>query len=188
MKVLITGTHGTGKSSLLLELKKLPELKDFKFIGGVTREIKDLGFPINEEGTWKTQLLCIAKDVINLLENENKNIVFDRSILDTMVYTDYLFNNSFFNREFIQTVNIVSQIFLLLRSSFDLIIWLRPEFDLKGDGTRSQSKLFQKDIDKKFNELIIVDNKYVFQLTGSVEERVEQFKKIYNEKIIRTEN
>jgi nicotinamide riboside kinase len=184
MKILITGTHGTGKSSLLEELKKLPELRDFKFIGGVTREIQKLGLPINEEGSWKTQLLSAAKRIIDLLENENQDVVYDRGIIDTKIYTNYLLDNSGFDEDLAQTDQIINQIFCLFRFSFDIIIWLRPEFPLKDDGVRSQNWIFQQEIDSRFCTTIMTDNIYIFQLTGSIEERVEQFKKIYNEKKI----
>jgi nicotinamide riboside kinase len=180
MKILITGTHGTGKSSLLNELKKLPELKDFKFIGGVTREIKDLGLLINEEGDWRTQLLCVAKDVINLLENEYNNVVYDRSILDTKIYTDYMCVNSW-SREVVRVGVAVDHIFSLFRFSFDIIIWLRPEFDLEDDGVRSQNIEFQEEIDERFNFIMRTYNNSVFQLTGTLEERIQEFKKIYND-------
>ena len=69
-----------------------------------------------------------------------------------------------------------------MRFSFDIIIWLRPEFKLEDDGVRSQNTLFQEEVDRGFEELIVVDNENVYQLKGSLEERVEQFKKIYDGK------
>lgn len=177
MKILITGTHGTGKSTLLHELSQLPEFKEYQFIGGVTRKAKNLGFQINEGGDWKTQLYCAASDIINLLENEHRDVIYDRSIIDTFIYTEFLICSG---EPWILVDRIVLNTLKLFIDRFDLIIWLRPEFEIKNDDVRSTSVNFQKGIDKYFEDFFRVQKIEVHQLSGSIEERVEQFRKIYN--------
>lgn len=185
MKILITGTHSTGKSTLLDELKKLPELQSYSFIGGITREAKNLGFKINEDGDWKTQLYCAARDVINLLENENKDVIYDRSIIDTFIYTEYLITRScgsFDHRAF----HIIRDLYLHFQGWFDVVFWLRPEFNIENDGVRSLDTLFQKDIDRRFDFWFQVRGRSdIFTLSGSLEMRVQLFRQILYETSIR---
>ena len=172
-KILITGTHSTGKSTLLEELKKQEEFKDFKFIGGVTREAKSYGIDINEQGGDDTQLFCICSDVLNLLKNKKSDIVFDRSIIDTLIYSRYLFREGQISRS---TMKIVYDLYLKYLNSFNFIFWLRPEFEIKYDGVRSINKEFQDGIDQLFDEEFFGKELVPVILTGTVEERIKQIK------------
>lgn len=187
MKILITGTHSTGKSSLLFELSKQEEFKSFVFVGGVTREAKKLGFEINENGDVETQFYCLASDILNLLKYKNGNVVYDRSILDTYVYTQYLFDRSQKNLEkssisYYSAVMATSEALCMFKDSFDLIFWLRPEFKIEDDGVRSIDEQFQKDIDDLFEKTISEYGvKGVHILSGTTKERIEVIKQLYNE-------
>ena len=172
MKILITGTHCTGKSTLLNELKKT--LPGFKFIGGVTREAKKFGLGINKDGNDHTQLYCACKDVINLLQNKKKNVVYDRSIIDSFVYTLYLLQQG---KVLPTTYNIIKQLFMQYKQEFDYIFWLRPEFEIVDDNVRDTDTEFQAVIDIIFDEISPIVGNFNM-LTGTTEERITQIKKI----------
>jgi len=174
-KILITGTHSTGKSTLLEELKKLDKFRDFKFIGGVTRSARNLGLEINESGDEYTQLYCMCKDFLNLIENEDSKVIYDRSILDTLIYSLYLYDKlpSW-------VIDINRSMCNLLIKKFDLIVWLRPEQEIDDDSVRSMNMDFQIEVDYMFDRFFKQNNLPVFQLKGSIQERVDQFNKIYS--------
>jgi nicotinamide riboside kinase len=179
MKILITGTHGTGKSTLLEALKQLPELQSFQFIGGVTRSIKEKGLQINEDGDWRTQLYCASIDIQNLLDNENKDVVYDRSVIDTYIYTKYLLSQNINNIYLTRVRDVTKILCTVLEVQFDLILWLRPEFKLEDDGVRSQSIDFQRGVDYLFLEFFKDFHLLnVYTVSGSVEERVKYIKRV----------
>ena len=62
-RIAISGSHSTGKSTVIEELKQIPEISErFQFIGEVLRDLKKKGIDINEMGTDDTQRLVMAKD------------------------------------------------------------------------------------------------------------------------------
>ena len=61
-------------------------------------------------------------------------------------------------------------------SSWDAIFFLRPEFEIVDDGVRSVNVEFHRNIVFLFDHFIKKYNLQVIQLTGSVEDRVNQFK------------
>ena len=176
-KILITGTHSTGKSTLLNELKTLERFKDFKFIGGVTRDAKSLGFNINEEGDLFTQLYCMSRDFLNIVENKQYNVIYDRSIIDTLVYSLYLYDK--LPPWVIDTIRHMCE---TLMKNFDLIIWLRPEQEISDDSVRSMNKEFQTEVDYMFGRFFKLHNLPVFQLSGNITERIDQFCKLLDKK------
>lgn len=179
MKILITGTHSTGKSTLLGQLKLLDELSGYKFIGGITREAKSFGLEINENGGDLTQLYCMSSDFLNLIQNEDRDVVYDRSILDTAVYTQILEKETSF---WVKTTTL--KMCSLLIDRFDLIFWLRPLQEIEDDGVRSLDIEFQKKVDNGFQLYFnLCPNLPVHQLTGNKEEYVSQFKQILNAKL-----
>lgn len=178
-KILLTGTHSTGKSTLLNLLREDDFFKEFKFIGGVTREAREYGLDINEKGDTLTQLYCMSKDFLNLVQNQHENVVYDRSILDTYIYTKYL--RSSVDDWFYETVLEVCN---MLLSEFDYIFWLRPEWEITNDRVRSMNKKFQEGVDLLFEEYFQLHPqlKYV-RLIGESEQKVKQIKQTLNVKL-----
>lgn len=176
IKILLTGTHSTGKSTLLSLLEEDSFFKDFKFIGGVTREAKEYGLDINEKGDTLTQLYCMSKDFLNLVQNQHTNVVYDRNILDTFIYTKYLRNNV--DEWFYKAVQETCE---MLISEFNYIFWLRPEWEISNDRVRSMNKNFQEGVDLLFEEFFKTHPqiKYV-HLVGSSEQKVKQIKHTLN--------
>ena len=73
------------------------------------------------------------------------------------------------------TLDKVTDIYRETISQYDVILYLRPEFEMIEDGVRSLNKEFRDEVLKNF-ESLIKDLKNVIILTGSVENRVNQFK------------
>ena len=52
MRIAITGTQGTGKTTLLKVLQKIePYKSQYTFVTELTRKLHEKGYPINEQGT-----------------------------------------------------------------------------------------------------------------------------------------
>ena len=174
MKIAITGAQSTGKSTLLDGLKK--EYKDVQFIEEITRDLKAQGYKINEEGNDNTQV-----QIMNLHKKYSDlegDVIYDRCALDGIVYTHYLYNQGNISEDVFQkSLGIFHEII----NSYDKICYLKPEFDIVDDGERSVNIKFRDDIVNIFDYYISTYNIEVDNLTGSVEERVQQFKEVFND-------
>ena len=173
MKIAITGAQSTGKSTLLDSIKRDDRrdglLSEYVFIDELTRSIKGKGVIINENGDNLTQLLTNNTHVDNILLN---NFVSDRCIIDSYVYTSWLYENNKID----EWVLIYSyHLFLTLVGMYDRIYYLKPEFDVVDDGVRSSSTSFRDEISNLFEDVINDHDIEVITLTGSIQERTNQF-------------
>ena len=75
------------------------------------------------------------------------------------------------------TLDKVTAIYNETVSQYDVILYLRPEFEMIEDGVRSLNKEFRDEVLKNF-ESLIKDLKNVVVLSGTVENRVNQFKAV----------
>jgi len=59
-RIAISGSHSTGKSTIINALKEIPSIANrFTFKMEVLRDIKKMGIDINEYGSDQTQLLVM---------------------------------------------------------------------------------------------------------------------------------
>lgn len=173
MKIAIAGAQSTGKSTLLNALKQ--EYSNIQFIEEITRELKAQGYKINEDGNDDTQI-----QIMNLHKKYStlsEDAIYDRCALDGIVYTQYLYDNGNISEEVYQTS---LEIFEEIINRYDKICYLKPEFDIVDDGERSTNKSFRDDIVDLFEQYIDMYNLDVIVLTGSVEERIRQFKEVFD--------
>ena len=176
VRVAFSGAQSTGKTTLLNALRSSADFKDSKFWDEITRQIKEQGFEINEQGTDATQLKIMQELKRRVQADDADNsglVIFDRCSLDGLVYTQYLYNKGQVSKE---TLDEATRVFEETISSWDAIFFLRPEFEIVDDGVRSVNVEFHRNIVFLFDHFIEKYNLQVIQLTGSVEDRVQQFK------------
>jgi hypothetical protein len=168
MKLTLTGTHGTGKTTILEECKKiLPS--QYYFSTNITRRLIELGVPINESGEDNTQRTIMSIHLKNL---QRFDFIADRSVLDCFVYTWHLFDHNKVSADVYkeQLALIQDRVF----EQYDAIFYLKPEFELHNDGVRSVSEDFHSDIAERFEYVIKQFKIPVYRLTGSVYDRMQQ--------------
>ena len=176
-RIGICGTHGIGKTTLLNALRSEAIFKNHTVCNEVTRTVKDLGVNINTAGDDVTQRLIIQQHLVNIYMNEK--MLTDRTAIDCLVYTKYLDRLYKIKPETLEYVRTLAYAML---HEYDLIINMRPEFPLEGDGVRSIDPNFQKAIDNMFIEFFKNDNNgyvkskpyNIITVTGSVTNRVNQ--------------
>lgn len=171
MKIAFTGVQSTGKTTLVNELKKNPVFKDYTFSTNLTRQIKELGFKINEEASDETQIAIMIRHSENI---KNENLICDRCVLDCLSYTFYLYNHKKVSHETLAFLK--SFFFDRYINKYDVIFYLKPEFAMENDNVRSVDEEFRDEMVKIFDKIILEEKIPVVKLTGTVEERM---KKIY---------
>lgn len=148
MRVAFCGSHGTGKTTLALDVAKNHSLD---YIGGMVRAIKkDVGIKINKEADIKSQTLIWQTCLVEHLYRDN--FVSDRSLLDVMAYTLCLAAKESVEWEIIETAEILTQ--LLVPKLYDVLIYVPIAFELRADEYRDGDTKFQKEVDNKVRYLL----------------------------------
>ena len=176
MKIAFTGAQSTGKTTLLKELKRDPELSlKYDFRDEITRRMQRKGLSINESGDDITQLLIMNSHIKNSLID---NVIMDRCALDGLIYTDWMYGKGKVQQ---WVIEYAENVFNLLIDRYDYIFYLTPEFDIEDDGVRSTDIDFRNDIVDLFDHYITIYKIPVIKLTGTVEQRLNKIKETINE-------
>ena len=178
MRIVFTGTHGTGKTTLLENMKKDHLLPTYEYICNLTRDVMRRGFPINKEGDDRTQLALLAAH----LNTFNKDdFVIDRCLLDICSYNRYLRDMGIVCRE---VVGLADAMLEDSYRNYDIIFYLKPEFGIVSDGIRSTDVEYQHAVARHLDDLISKYGIPVVPLTGTVEERMAQVKSTLAEVLV----
>lgn len=181
MVISLSGTHCTGKTTLVNELKKDPFFKDAIFLSSSGKGLSKFGLNINIEGDSLTQLYLACRDLQQLVENKGQSmVILDRSIVDTFIYSRYLYHHGKIDRDTFETV------FFLLKKIIkfiDHIFLLKPTFDLVEGKERSMDKQFQMDIFDLFDSVQKKDDEEaITYLPNDLEGRINTIKEFFKTK------
>lgn len=168
MKVGITGAQSVGKTTLLNALRSEIALKGFTICDEVTRRVKSYGLPINEDGTGVTQRLIMHEHIVNVFMH--KDMITDRTALDGLVYSSYLFKKKKIDAA---TIKYVRTVFDKVWPLYDHVFYIAPEFDIVDDGERSVDVSFRDEIVEIFDTFISKEKLQVTKIKGSVRQRVD---------------
>lgn len=182
-RIGLCGTHSTGKTTLAKALaEKLPQ---YYLDINVTRWVRSLGFPINEESNDASQEINFLKRVAHL--NSFDHIIADRTIVDNIAYSTVAFERGNLSKE-----SLVYQKMLLYKNiyKYDYLFYIPPEIPLELDGVRPVDEWYRKNIAEivektldgahKHNPKLKLKDK-VFTITGNTTQRVKKIMEIMNE-------
>ncbi len=148
--LVLSGTHSTGKTTLINGFRDLnPDGYPFDFVKSVTRDLKEKGFPINsnEASNYNlTQIICGNRDFENILL-QDRPCMFDRTLLDTLVYSDYLYSQGKLDQ---WIVAMQVKLFEQVKDRFKHYFLFMPDFELVSDGVREEDKAFRQVIHNNF--------------------------------------
>ena len=168
MRIGITGAQSVGKTTLLNALRSEKFFRDYIICDEVTRRVKSYGLPINEGGTDVTQRLIMNEHIYNVFMHEN--MLTDRTALDGLVYTTYLYKQNQVSNGMYKHVR---DVFYKVWPKYDMVFYIEPEFDIVDDGVRSINKNFRDEIAEMFDSVIEKERLSMIRVSGSVRNRVD---------------
>jgi len=174
MKIAFVGSFSTGKTTLA---NLFAREWDYPLLPEVAREVVELGFPLDQSATAETETLIFLKQW--RAEASHERFVADRSVYDVLAYADWVMEHQEGDRKenhlWYESREIAT---LDLRARYDHVFYLPVEFPIVLDGLRPDDTGFQADIDRRITELLRAADVDYETLTGPVEARQAQVRKV----------
>jgi nicotinamide riboside kinase len=204
MKIVVLGSHGTGKTTLTRQLhnylqdKYKTRVKKVDALGcniekakNLTKSIHGLelpwkylpeapveafrkGFTMNEDTSLESEWWIIAKQIEMEMLTPIPWIA-DKCLIDILVYAYFLFKEE---KDFLA----VAEKMIKKNIDYDLVIYLPVgEFPIEDDGLRSLDPKFQKDIDELLLKVMGEMNIPYHVVSGKRDERTAKARKIIDD-------
>jgi hypothetical protein len=169
MKVGLTGTISCGKTTLINELSKLPQFKDYHVATERSKYLRDLGIPLNTDSTLKGQTTFLSERCIELM---NDNLLTDRTVIDVIAFTRSAKSLNIYEKEAFE------EYASKLINEYDYIFYVSPEgVGIEDNGVRETNSEYRELIDFTIGRLC---NRYDYRMKnfhtikGTTEERIQQ--------------
>jgi len=171
MKIVLTGTHSTGKTTLINRLALRPQFKNYHVSYSNTRALKDKGLPINcgkDQDFDVTQELVLTFHLKDLLK---PNLLADRCLVDGLAYTQFLHSKGQVSSETIELFGQLSAGFL---HEYDFIFYAPIKGKVEDDGVRDTDEAFRLAIDLILSKNLVPNiSKCHILPGGDLEENIE---------------
>jgi len=165
MKIGLCGTISVGKTTLVNELAKLEQFKNYETATERSKYLSDLGVSLNTDSTLRGQIIFSAERCLELFK---PNIITDRTIYDVAAFT--LSAKSIEWNEKRELVDLL----MSLRKDYDVIIYVSPEgVEIEDNGVRTTDAEYRDKIDFVIREMLVeYPPTKLIEVKGSVEERI----------------
>lgn len=181
-KIMFCGSSCTGKTTLLNAMKKDPLFKDWNYFENVVRNLHKEGREICEKSSSETQTMIFDRYRDILKEMDKGPSISDRSIIDVAVFTNILqeqlpIGDEDYYKMYFAMEHQLQEISRNVKD-LSLIVYTPIEFPVEDDGERLVDNLLRDKFDQKILEILFKNKISYLRVSGSVEERLSQIKKV----------
>jgi nicotinamide riboside kinase len=174
-KICFSGPQCTGKTTLLHYLDTIPAAREYDTYNSPSRDAFNLGFEINNNADNLAQLHIFHKHFENIITASSEKCVYDRCILDAVAYASVSYEDKKISK-YVMDYGI--NLFYELMPHYDIVFYLRPEFDIIADGVRSIDEEYRKRVTQEYDKLINAwqsrrNTTTIVPLTGPVNQRLD---------------
>ncbi len=166
MKIGFCGTMSTGKSTLVKELSKLPEFKDYHIATERSKYLKDLGIQLNTDSTLRGQTIFMAERASELFK---ENLLTDRTIYDVIAFT-------FSSKSIVwEQKKLFCELYQNLRFDYDIIFYVDTEgTTIENNGVRETDPIYRDQINQVISAMLVeYPPKKLIRISGSTEDRIK---------------
>ena len=167
MKIGFCGTMSVGKTTLVNELKKLSEFKDYTFRTERSKYLMEMGIPLNTDSTLKGQLVFAAERASELMQEK---IITDRTIIDVIAFANLSKSMKKHEKHFL------SATIQPLMNEYNILFYVSPEgVEIEDNGVRETDSKYRMAIDKEIKSIIQMHgNSKIITIKGTTKERITQ--------------
>ena len=170
MKIGFCGTMSVGKTTLVNELAKLPEFKDYTSRTERSKYLMEMGIPLNTDSTLKGQLVFASERASELMQ---KNIITDRTVIDVMAF------NSLSKSMTATESYFLNHTLECLISEYDYLFYVSPVgVNMEDNGVRETDTTYRDNINKKILEILDLNSVKYTTIQGTTEERIKNVKSV----------
>tara|TARA_B100001109_G_scaffold216715_1_gene186202 strand:- start:255 stop:776 length:522 start_codon:yes stop_codon:yes gene_type:complete len=170
MKIGFCGTMSVGKTTLVNELAKLPEFKDYTSRTERSKYLMEMGIPLNTDSTLKGQLVFASERASELMQ---KNIITDRTVIDVMAF------NSLSKSMTATESYFLNHTLECLINEYDYLFYVSPAgVNMEDNGVRETDTTYRDNINKKILEILDLNNVKYTTIQGTTEERIKNVKSV----------
>ncbi len=156
MRIALSGAQGTGKTTLINELKRGSFLPHYTFYDEVVRNlVKRTGISINRKADDYSQT-AITNEQVRLASEttfNTPNAFFDRCIVDSHAFTifDYV-REQISKKVYMYSSEMLKMVFTYF--PYDMVIYIPPKIQLVEDGVRDTDVQYRNRIDKLMTNVL----------------------------------
>ena len=170
MKIGFCGTMSVGKTTLVNELAKLPEFKDYTSRTERSKYLMEMGIPLNTDSTLKGQLVFASERASELMQ---KNIITDRTVIDVMAF------NSLSKSMTATESYFLNHTLECLINEYDYLFYVSPVgVNMEDNGVRETDTTYRDNINKKILEIFDLNNVKYTTIQGTTEECIKNVKSV----------
>lgn len=168
MRIGFCGTMSVGKTTLVKELSKLPEFKDYYIATERSKYLnQELKIPLNTDSSLNGQIIFLAERSAELL---HENLITDRTVIDVIAFTSLASSISSKDKENFE------RLAKSLIKQYDYIFYLSPEeIPLEDNGIRCIDPNYREKIN---NEIQYVLNFYQVKYYKLTKNRINEIREI----------
>ena len=180
MRVSISGTHSSGKTSLLRTCQdglrhRFPNQVDL--IREVARDVIRQGHPLNQDATIESYLLYVQLQLEAERLAMKRHVVSDRSLVDLLAYVETNADPGIPAG----LADMLREILWVETKYFDVYCYLPVEFPLMLDGVRPVDIAYQAAVDARLRDILSRYGVSVMRVTGSVASRSRQLLALFED-------
>ena len=164
-RIGLAGTVSVGKSTLVKELAKLEQFKDYHVSTERSKYLRDQGILLNDDSTSKGQFVFAAERSLELMHD---NLLTDRTIYDVCAFTLSAKSISYGDK-----IKLIES-FVTIKDDYDMIVYVSPEgVEIEDNGVRTTDAEYRMKIDFAIRGLLKeYPPKKLIEIKGSTEERI----------------
>ena len=183
MKILITGTHSTGKTTLISEFVKRNNQLKIHVINEVAREMMDNGFLLGKKGNVNSYIHYIKKQLEKEIQSDSFKydiLLADRSLIDGVVHP--IINNRLNSSDVPQDfIDMFERILYFQKTFYDIYVYIPIEFGMINDKNRPIDENYRREIDKELKSMLDKHISNYCTVSGTIEERINKLYEVIKE-------
>jgi thymidylate kinase len=159
VKIALSGTHCSGKTTLAKTLEKKLAKKQFKVSCGL-EVVRDCPFPVNEQGSGQAQIWIMLTQILTelRLEESAEVVILDRCVFDHLAYAKWLHERERLSSNEFAFLESIAENWSKTHP-YNIIALLSPLYLIK-DGFRSVNARYQKQIQVILSKIYVAFAKH----------------------------